>query len=197
MDNENVIEGEIVNSENSVDSAGDLSEWFISAIKGNLDFLKSNYHSFAGQKGEGGRTALMYAADSGNLECVKFLTTLEKEVGQQDDNGNTAMMYAAKNGFLDCINVLVDEENNIVNHENKRAVNFAIENNNLECAGFLELYEYLDDGDENDGSTDNNDDSNDERNLIKENKRLKKQQQILKKAEKDVDKVVGVEREIK
>lgn len=195
MDDENVIEGEIVN-DTTVNATENISEWFISAIKGNLDFLKSNCHSFAGQKGEGGRTALMYAADSGNLECVKFLAALEKEIGQQDDDGNTAMMYAAKNGFLDCINVLVEDENNIINHNNKRAVNFAMENDHPECAGFLELYEYLDDEDEDNGSTDNNDDSNDERNLIKENKRLKKQEQVLKKAEKDVDKYVGIEREV-
>ena len=193
--NENIIEGEVVNKEKDlVDNNSDSAEWFISAIKGNLDFLKSNYNNFVGSRGEGGRTAMMYAADSGNLDCVKFLASFDAEIGQQDYDGNTAMMYAAKNGFLDCISVLVEEENNIINKDGKRAINFAIENNHDECAGFLELYEYLDDSDNS--STDNNDDSNDERNLIKENKRLKRREQILKKAGKDMDKSIGVEREI-
>ena len=185
-----VIDGEII--DDKVDNKA--SEWFISAINGNLDFLKNNHIVFSGSRGEGGRTALMYAADSGNLDCVKFLVGIKGEIGKQDNSGNTALMYAAKKGFLDCVSVLVDEENNIINNENKRAVNFAIENGHGECAGFLELYEYLDDDeDKNDNTTSNNDDSNDERNLIKENKKLKKEEQILKKANRDVDKAVGIE----
>ena len=184
---ENVIVGEVISEENS-------SEWFISAIKGNSEYLKSNYNIFAGTKGEGGRTALMYLADSGNLDCIKFFVSHGEELQKQDDFGNTALMYAAKKGFLDCVEQLVDSENNIINKENKRAVNFAIENKHFECAGFLEMYEFLD---YDESSTDDNkDDSNSERNLIKENKRLKKQEQVLKKVNKDMDKVVGIEENI-
>ena len=187
MDEENIIEGELVNKEDKED----ISLWFMSAIKGDLDYLKQN-KKLVGSRGEGNRTALMYASESGNLTCVEFLSTFNEEIGQQDENGNTAMMYAAKNGYLDCISLLVEEENNIINNNNQRAINIALENNQFECANFLEKYEYLDSSE----GTDQNEDSNDERNLIKENKKLKKQEQIIKKANKDIDKVIGVEIQI-
>ena len=189
MDNEeNIIEGEILETDKEEE---DSSLWFMSAIKGDLDFLKNNRH-FAGSKGEGNRTALMYAAESGNLACVDLLSTLPEEIGRQDDKGYTAMMYASKNGFLDCILLLIEEENNIINNDNKRAVNIALENGHFECANVLEKYEYLDEED----TTDQDDDSNDERNLIKENKKLKKQEKIIKKANKDIDKIVEIEKAI-
>lgn len=184
---ENIIEGEVVKNNEEGDSL-----WFMSAIKGDLEYLENNKY-LAGSRGENNRTALMYAAEAGNLVCVDFLCTLEEEIGKQDSGGYTAMMYAAKNGYLDCVALLVEEENNIINNDNKRAINIALENNQFECANLLEKYEYLDN---DDGSTDQNDDSNDERNLIKENKKLKKQEQIIKKANKDVDKVLSIEKNV-
>lgn len=186
MVEENIIEGEIVSNIEE-----DNSLWFMSAIKGDIDYLKQN-KSLVGSRGEGNRTALMYAAESGNLACVEFLSSFEEEIEKQDENGNTAMMYAAKNGYLDCILLLVEEENNIINNNNQRAINIALDNKHFECANFLEKYEYLDSSDE----TDQNEDSNDERNLIKENKKLKKQEQIIKKANKNMDKVVNLEVQI-
>lgn len=173
---EEIIEGEVIDN-----------EWFLSAIKGDIDYLRKNAKKNVGKVGEGGCTAMMYASDRNNVECVSFLSEFDEEIGKQDVNGNTALMYAVKRGNIDCVELLAEYESNIFNADGKRAIDFARENRHRECEMLLSKFEEADDESSNDS-----DDSNDERNLIKENKKLKKKNKILNSANNTIDREAGI-----
>ena len=54
-------------------------------------------------QGKENRTALMYAAQAGSLECVKVLASIKCEILSTDKNEWTALMYAAKSNHPECI----------------------------------------------------------------------------------------------
>lgn len=183
MSEEIIIDGEVINN-----------EWFLAAIKGDLNFLKSNAKDNIGKCGKDGCTAMMYAADMGFKDCVKFLSKFDEEVGKRDINGNTALMYCTKKGHIECVEILAELESNIVNNDKKKAIDFAIEYDFPECEGFLSNYEFIENSSENDDSANdtNSDDSNSEKNLIKEKKRLQNKLNILKKVNQVIDKSIGI-----
>ena len=54
------------------------------------------------------KTALMWAADMGNFECVNKLVTEGADVNKMDDAKCTALTYAAKGGQGGCMNILIE-----------------------------------------------------------------------------------------
>lgn len=162
MNDESIISGEIINN-----------TWFLKAINGDLDYLKKNALINVGNTGESNCTALMYAANGGHLDCVKFLVNFKKELEKKDINGNTALIYATKAGHSDIVKLLVPFEGGIINNNGQSALDFAIENKDEKCIKILQ-----------NTSIDNikyNDD------LIKENKQLKDKLDKISKVIKEID----------
>ena len=62
------------------------------------------------KKNKDGHTALMYAAQVGNVDVVKEL--LDKESGKKNKYGKTALMLAIEAGHLEIIKALVEKEGN-------------------------------------------------------------------------------------
>lgn len=58
-------------------------------------------------------TALMIAAEGGDLDMVKELLTHKPDVNAETTEGMTALKYAARAGKLDVVNVLLDAQANI------------------------------------------------------------------------------------
>ncbi len=54
-----------------------------------------------------GETALMEAADKGQLEVVKLLLRHGADVNAADDEGETALMMAADDGYTEVVRVLI------------------------------------------------------------------------------------------
>lgn len=179
---ENILEGEIIDN-----------KWFLSAINGDLDYLKKHAFDNAGKAGDSDCTALMYSADCNRVNCVDYLIMFEEELGKVDINGNTALMYATKKNNIECVKILAKLESNIFNKDGKRAIDFAKEFGFVECFTLLNKFEILDENDENNknNTDDGNDDSNSERNLIKENKRLRKNFNIIRSANNEVERKIG------
>ncbi|TNJ26387.1 Ankyrin repeat protein 2 [Giardia muris] len=87
-------------------SESDVS--LISAISNGKVELAMQKLNEAGRQDSDGATALMAAAEAGQLQLVNLL--LEKEAGMVDEAGRTALMRAAARGHLDCIQVLLPYE---------------------------------------------------------------------------------------
>lgn len=66
----------------------------------------------AGSANNLGKTAMMYAAEGGHLECVRAL--MLKEARMQDDEGRTALFYASWHGHTEIVRLLVDREARLV-----------------------------------------------------------------------------------
>lgn len=58
-------------------------------------------------------TALMYAANYGNLEVVNILLDAGANINRQDNNGATALIWAAKGDNPDVIQLLFKAGSNI------------------------------------------------------------------------------------
>lgn len=56
------------------------------------------------------KSVLHYAAEKGNLECVKYLTERGAVVDRADEEGKTPFLYAVEGGFLECVKYLVEEK---------------------------------------------------------------------------------------
>lgn len=178
-DNDEIINGEVIDN-----------DWFLSAINGNLDYLKQHTKTNIGKTGESNCTALMYSADMDRVDCVDFLSQFDDEICKQDVNGNTALIYAVKKDNIECVSILAELECNVYNNDKKRAIDFAVELGFNECVEILSKFEILDD--ENSDTDDGSDDSNSKRNLIKENKRLRKDLSVVKSAVKEAERKIDV-----
>jgi ankyrin repeat protein len=73
------------------------------------DFLKNNIDI----KDPEGRTALINAAFSNNLELLKWLIENNAKIDTQDNNGYTALHFACQEGNLECVKTLVENNINI------------------------------------------------------------------------------------
>jgi len=69
------------------------------------------------------KTALMLAAEQGDLNIVNLLITYKAKLNLQDNNGNTALMLAAKNNHFTVVKFLLAHGANprIKNNDNKTA----------------------------------------------------------------------------
>lgn len=53
-------------------------------------------------------TALLWAADMGNLEVLQLLVARGASLDAVDDNGLTALLWAADRGHVACVTALLD-----------------------------------------------------------------------------------------
>ncbi|TNJ28118.1 Kinase, NEK [Giardia muris] len=95
----------------------------------------------AGLHDEYGKTALMYAAERGNVFAIKIL--LEYELGMQmlsDWRGGTALMYASRSGQLQACQLLIDEAR-MQDSYGMTALMLAAEKNYVDIVELLIQYE--------------------------------------------------------
>ncbi len=167
---EDIVVGEVIDN-----------NWFLSAIKGDIDYLKNNAKNNAGKVGENNCTALMYCANGGHTDCVKFLVNnCKDELKKQDINGNTALIYATKASYADIVKILVVFEGGIKNNDGKNAYYYAKENNDKNCMQILQ-----------DTITGENEEEKDKKNNIKlNNEKLKAKLEQIQKANGELEKEI-------
>jgi ankyrin repeat protein len=128
LDNGVVIEGQIIKS-----------DWFVSAINGNLKNIEANYKKNIGKQDESGCTALMYCSNLGHAECVKFLVKhCQGEIKKIDKQGRTALMYAAMTGQAEIVKMLLKFENGLKDDDGMSAYDYAVKNKHEECKKILQ-----------------------------------------------------------
>lgn len=87
----------------------------------------------------GKKTALMFAAELGNVECVRLLA--DKEAGMRTDAGETALMLAARRGQLECVAELIPYEKCAVSKNYHTALMLAVMNDHISLASLLVEHE--------------------------------------------------------
>lgn len=88
----------------------------------DLDKMSLSLH-FAGQRAEGGVTALMICARQGFLDGVLLLAN--DEANLRDDRGCTALMYACQADCPGAVRLLADVEAGYVNKDGECALQIA------------------------------------------------------------------------
>ncbi|TNJ26192.1 Ankyrin repeat protein 2 [Giardia muris] len=86
--------------------AVDITPLIQAVIAGDREAFHAHLDE-AGRKDTDGRTALMYAAERGEVEFVRLLRT--QELRTQDQEGRTALMLAAQHGEVGCVKLLLEE----------------------------------------------------------------------------------------
>ncbi|TNJ29617.1 Ankyrin repeat protein 2 [Giardia muris] len=86
--------------------AVDITPLIQAVIAGDREAFHAHLDE-AGRKDTDGRTALMYAAERGEVEFVRLLRT--QELRMQDQEGRTALMLAAQHGEVGCVKLLLEE----------------------------------------------------------------------------------------
>ena len=78
-----------------------------------------------------GSTPLMYASQSGKLECVQELLKAGASVDLENNIGYTALMFASQSGFVECVQELLKAgaSVDIQNKEGYTALMFAVGEN--------------------------------------------------------------------
>ena len=91
-----------------------------------------------GVKGAGGRTRVMYAAFTGNMDELQKLVTA-KNVNEADITGQTALLFATFQEHFDAVRFLVENgaDVNLQTADRNTALHMAVFKNNLEIARFL------------------------------------------------------------
>jgi TonB family protein len=86
-----------------------------------------------------GWTALIYAAEKGDLESLSTLLSHSADPNVKDESGNTALMYAAEEGRLDQVNAMLrsSPDINAANDEGLTALNFALRKGRADAAEAL------------------------------------------------------------
>lgn len=64
------------------------------------------------------RNLLIYSAEKGNLDMVKYCVEKGIDINQGDDYNNTPLIYACDRGYIDIIKYLIEKDVNL-NHMNK------------------------------------------------------------------------------
>lgn len=104
------------------------------ATIGDLKSVKQ-WLSQVRQYDEDGKTALMYAAISDNLNCVELL--LPEECRMTDRAGNTALMHAVLNKRFNCIQLLLRQETGLRDIKGRTALMKAAATGQLSIATLL------------------------------------------------------------
>lgn len=86
-----------------------------------------------------GRTALMYAAEEGNLQACRYL--MNYELSMRSNRKWSALMFAAWRGKLDCVKELALKELGLHNLDGDTALILAAIHNNSEVVEYLMQYE--------------------------------------------------------
>ena len=88
------------------------------AHMGHADILGYLLHKGISADAEGsprGKTALLVAAEKGQLSCMKMLLDAGADINHADVNGHTALYYAAHKGHLEAIELLLARGANVQN----------------------------------------------------------------------------------
>jgi hypothetical protein len=87
-----------------------------------------------------GKTPLMIAAASGNVEIVKFLLDRDADINITEKEGNTALMMASYSGNVETVKLLLGRgaDINITEKEGKTALAFARESGQTDAAKMLD-----------------------------------------------------------
>ncbi|TNJ30050.1 Ankyrin repeat protein 1 [Giardia muris] len=101
--------------------AVDITSLIQAVIAGDREAFHAHLDE-AGRKDTDGRTALMYAAERGEVEFVRLLRT--QELRTQDQEGRTALMLAAQHGEIGCVKLLL-EEADLENSQGESALDIA------------------------------------------------------------------------
>ncbi|TNJ29293.1 Ankyrin repeat protein 2 [Giardia muris] len=86
--------------------AVDITPLMQAVIAGDREAFHAHLDE-TGRKDTDGRTALMYAAERGEVEFVRLLRT--QELRTQDQEGRTALILAAQHGEVGCVKLLLEE----------------------------------------------------------------------------------------
>jgi ankyrin repeat protein len=73
----------------------------------NLANLLKTHPEWLDQEDEEGETALLEAAEEGQLEAVELLLKLGADINHQDQEGETALMEAAEEGKIEVVTLLL------------------------------------------------------------------------------------------
>lgn len=119
-----------------------------SARFGNVEILKSIlerriYFMTANTKDVNCKTALIHAAEKGQLECMELLlSNWYIEIDAQDNQGMTALMYAVQNNHSSCLDLLLTKDVDVGKKSihGKNAIDVARERGDEEVASILEQY---------------------------------------------------------
>ena len=86
-----------------------------------------------------GKTALIYAAEKDNDECVRMIIEAKARVNDADLDGQTALMAAAWKGNSKCVDLLIKAGADVNKHDNSccKVLIGAIENGNPKCVKLL------------------------------------------------------------
>ncbi|KAJ3563865.1 hypothetical protein NP233_g8664 [Leucocoprinus birnbaumii] len=87
-----------------------------------------------------GRTALIFAAEKGNLDIINALVKRRPDFWAKDNSGETALHAAAKNGFQEIIKILLSYETRNIQEKNGNGctpLDLAIKNGHLEAVEAL------------------------------------------------------------
>lgn len=112
--------------------------------EGNVDDLRKAIRRGADvdiqDKDYGRKTALMFAAGGGTIECVKYLAEHGAGVDVKAEDGKTALMCAAEKGRIECVKYLAEQGADIDAKDSEHgdtAVMAAARNGHIECVKYL------------------------------------------------------------
>ncbi|TNJ28470.1 Ankyrin repeat protein 1 [Giardia muris] len=89
----------------------------------------------SGKKDSQGKTALMYAAENGHIDCVQVLA--DEEAKMTSDERRTALMCAAKNGHVAIVEILRDKEGGLQDIDGWTALMSAAKHGHINCIELL------------------------------------------------------------
>ncbi|TNJ29556.1 Kinase, NEK [Giardia muris] len=115
-----------------------LTQLIRAATRGDLRGVRKHMRE-AGAQDEDGWTALIHAAHSGHLDCVRELVGVE--AGKQTTHGFTALMHAAQEGFPDCVEVLMPSEARMCLSDGQTALMSAACKGHVACVRILKAKE--------------------------------------------------------
>ena len=88
-------------------------------------------------KGKAGKTALLVAAENGQVDNVNLLIAAGADVNATDNRGSTSLIFAARLGSLDCVKALIAAGADVKNNNGYTALTLAADNGHAGCVKAL------------------------------------------------------------